>query len=156
MKNSTIIKFLALLIFIWAVMRRNVAPKAPIEPERVAEIMLSWHSLEVVSLKKLQTLWAGYGYIYELMAQPVGDGEKKAEPLSLILKFIAPPQTRLDSVDEGHLRKLMSYQVEQYFYSTVVPLLGDETSVARCVSTTREANGKPGAELLGGVTATSM
>ncbi|KAI2463726.1 phosphotransferase enzyme family protein [Annulohypoxylon bovei var. microspora] len=138
-------------------MRRNVAPRASIEPERVAAIVLSWHSLEVVSLKKLQTLWAGYGYIYELTARTAGDDdEKKAELLPLILKFIAPPQTRLDSGDEGHLRKLMSYEVEQYFYSSVAPLLEDEAAVARCVDTSREAGEKPGAELLGGVTATIM
>ncbi|KAI1453190.1 phosphotransferase enzyme family protein [Annulohypoxylon moriforme] len=136
-------------------MRRNVAPKAPIEPERVAAIMLSWQSLEVVTMKKLQTLWAGYGYIYELTARAIGENDgKKAESIPLILKFIAPPQTRLDSADEGHLRKLMSYEVEQYFYSSVAPQLEDETSVAHCVATTREASGKPGAELLGGVTAT--
>ncbi|KAI0888050.1 phosphotransferase enzyme family protein [Annulohypoxylon maeteangense] len=157
MKNGTILKLLVLIIFIWAVMRRNAAPKVPIEPERVAAIMLSWQSLEVISLKKLQTLWAGYGYIYELKARATGGNDrKKAESLSLILKFIAPPQTRLDSADEGHLRKLMSYEVEQYFYDSVAPLLGDETSVAHCVATTRDASEKPGAELLGGVTATIM
>ncbi|KAI1211246.1 phosphotransferase enzyme family protein [Annulohypoxylon truncatum] len=133
-------------------MRRNAAPKPAIEPERVAAVMLSWHSLEVVSLNKVQTLWAGYGDIYELIARD--QDETRAELYPLILKYIAPPQAHLDSMDEGHLRKLMSYEVEQYFYSSVAPLLEDETPVADCVATTREASGKPGAELLGGITAT--
>ncbi|KAI0139086.1 phosphotransferase enzyme family protein [Hypoxylon sp. NC0597] len=136
------------------------APTNPIEPERVAAIMLSWHSLEIVSCRKMQTLWAGYGYIYELKARATGDDAdrtgKRGELYSLILKFIAPPQTRLDSKDEGHLRKLMSYEVEQYFYNSVAPFLEGETAVAHCIATTRESLGKPGAEMLAGVTATIM
>ncbi|KAI2621933.1 phosphotransferase enzyme family protein [Hypomontagnella submonticulosa] len=145
----------------------------PTEPERVAAIMLSWHSLELVSLRKMQTLWAGYGYIYELTARASNEEvaaeirracshgtdsvwEGKEELFPLILKFIAPPQTRLDKEDEGHLRKLMSYGVEQYFYGTVAPSLEDETPVAHCVATTRDSHGKPGAELLQGLTATIM
>ncbi|KAI0839742.1 phosphotransferase enzyme family protein, partial [Hypoxylon sp. FL0890] len=138
----------------------HVASTNPVEPERVAAIMLSWHSLEIVSCRKMQTLWAGYGYIYELKARPTGDDashtERRAGLYPLILKFIAPPQTRLDSQDEGHLRKLMSYEVEQYFYSSVAPLLEDEIAVAHCVATTRESRGKPGAEMLEGVAATIM
>ncbi|KAI1141500.1 phosphotransferase enzyme family protein [Hypoxylon sp. FL0543] len=139
---------------------RHVPSTNPIEPERVAAIMLSWHSLEIVSCRKMQTLWAGYGYIYELTARATSDdtdnSKKRAELYPLILKFIAPPQARLDSEDEGHLRKLMSYEVEQYFYSSIAPLLEDEIAVAHCVATTRESRGKPGAEMLEGVTATIM
>ncbi|KAI1102052.1 phosphotransferase enzyme family protein [Jackrogersella minutella] len=139
---------------------RHAANNDTIEPERVAAIMLSWHSLEVVSCRKLQTLWAGYGFIYELTARVSSDetnrAERKSDLLPLILKFIAPPRTRLDSEDEGHLRKLMSYEVEQYFYGEVAPLLEDEAAVAHVVATTREKNGKPGAEALEGVTATIM
>ncbi|OTA90532.1 hypothetical protein M434DRAFT_397902 [Hypoxylon sp. CO27-5] len=136
------------------------APTNTIEPERVAAIMLSWHSLEIVSCRRIQTLWAGYGYIYELKARAKGNNvdhtRESAGLYPLILKFIAPPPTRLDSEDEGHLRKLMSYEVEQYFYSSVAPLLGDEIAVAHCIATTRESLGKPGAEMLKGVTATIM
>ncbi|KAI0382167.1 hypothetical protein F5Y04DRAFT_279950 [Hypomontagnella monticulosa] len=145
----------------------------PIEPERVAAIMLSWHSLELVSLRKIQTLWAGYGYIYELTARTSSDkvaaeirtaccrGTDPAwkgteELFPLILKYIAPPQIHPGKEDEGHLRKLMSYGVEQYFYGAVAPYIGDETPVAYCVATTRDSKGKPDAELLEGLTATIM
>ncbi|KAI0113161.1 Ecdysteroid kinase-domain-containing protein [Daldinia grandis] len=134
--------------------------------------MLSWHSLELVSCRKIQTLWAGYGYIYEVKARATSDeavaglrkifgpsihnNTKNTEELfPLILKYIAPPQENLDFEDEGHLRKLMSYGVEQYFYSSVAPLLED-TAVAYCVATTLGSHGKPGAEMLQGLTATIM
>ncbi|KAI8959332.1 Ecdysteroid kinase-domain-containing protein [Daldinia sp. FL1419] len=134
--------------------------------------MLSWHSLEVVSCRKMQTLWAGYGYIYELKARATSNEaaaelrrilnldtlntDEGEELFPLILKYIAPPQTNLDSKDEGHLRKLMSYGVEQYFYSSIAPFLEEDTAVARCIATTLESYGKPGAEMLQGLTATIM
>ncbi|KAI0169220.1 phosphotransferase enzyme family protein [Hypoxylon sp. FL1284] len=149
----------------------SVPPAKAIEPDRVAAIMLSWHGLELVSSRKLQTLWAGYGYIYEIKARSLSSevaselrkaigveaGEDDAQEIfPLVLKFIAPPATNADSEDEGHLRKLMSYGVEQYFYSSVAPHLEDETPVAHCVATTRDSLGKPDAELLEGLTATIM
>ncbi|KAI1777516.1 phosphotransferase enzyme family protein [Hypoxylon cercidicola] len=152
-------------------MRHAPIPPQAIEPERVAAIMLSWHGLELVSSRKLQTLWAGYGYIYEITARALSDqvstelrkaghvdvvNNRNGEVFPLILKFIAPPRTNSGSEDEGHLRKLMSYGVEQYFYSSVVPHLEDETPVAHCVATSRNSHGKPGAELLKGFTATVM
>ncbi|KAI1766938.1 Ecdysteroid kinase-domain-containing protein [Hypoxylon sp. FL1150] len=143
-----------------------------IEPERVAAIMLSWHGLELVSSRRLQTLWAGYGYIYEVKARAISDevsaelrktgridvvhGHDGEDVFSLILKYITPPPTKSDSEDEGHLRKLMSYGVEQHFYSAVVPHLEDETPVAHCVATTRDSYGRPNAELLDGSMATIM
>lgn len=161
-----------ILILTLLVMRHAPIPSSKaIEPERVATIMLSWHGLELVSSRKLQTLWAGYGYIYEITARALSDeisvelrkdnrvdaiNSHTGQVFPLILKFIAPPRTNSDSEDEGHLRKLMSYGVEQYFYSSVVPYLEDETPVAHCVATTRDSHGKPGAELLDGLTATIM
>ncbi|KAI1380411.1 phosphotransferase enzyme family protein [Hypoxylon crocopeplum] len=151
---------------------RHVPSNNQIAPERVAAIMLSWHSLELVSCRKLQTLWAGNGYIYEVKARATSDevaaelrrayriethnSDKGENSFPLILKFIAPPPTRLDREDEGHLRKLMSYEVEQYFYDSVAPQLESETAVAHCIATTRDSRGKPGAELLEGLTATVM
>jgi hypothetical protein len=43
---------------------RSCASVAPHDPNRVASIMLSWHSLDLVSCTNLQTLWAGYGQIH--------------------------------------------------------------------------------------------
>ncbi|KAI2628745.1 phosphotransferase enzyme family protein [Hypoxylon sp. NC1633] len=158
---------LCLLGFVLLVMR-HARPTNAIEPERVAAVMLSWHSLELVSCKKLQTLWAGYGYIYELTARATSDEVaaqlrkayrldtdmvgRATETFPLILKFVAPPPGE----DEGHLRKLMSYEVEQYFYNSIAPHLENETAVAHCVATTRDSGGKPDAELLDGLTATLM
>ncbi|KAI1387516.1 phosphotransferase enzyme family protein [Hypoxylon trugodes] len=157
-KFSTLIKLVCFL-GLWFLVMRHVPTKNAIEPERVAAIMSSWHSLEVVSCKKMQTLWAGYGHIYEVTAREISGKNgvgKESEVLRLVLKFIAPPPTKPESEDEGHLRKLMSYQVEQYFYDSVAPLLEDETAVAHVIATTRDSQGKAGAEELQGLTATVM
>lgn len=50
---------------------------------------------------------------------------------SLILKLITPPPTRAE--DEGHTRKILSYQVEQYFYSHLAPQLPASVPVAKCL-----------------------
>ncbi|KAI1260638.1 phosphotransferase enzyme family protein [Xylariaceae sp. FL1019] len=138
-----------------------------IEPERVAAIMLSWSDLELISLKKTQSLWAGYGHICEVKARatsakanalmqdfsvdPGTDGE-----FDLILKLISLPHTESGSEDEGHLRKMFSYQVEQYFYLAIAPQFSDKVAMARKIATTRDMAGKPGADLLDGLTATLM
>ncbi|KAF7588706.1 hypothetical protein BBP40_005307 [Aspergillus hancockii] len=140
---------------------------APInDPSRVASIMLSWHSLELVSCTILQTLWAGYGHVCAITAQATTD--EAAEHLSelcgvesgaagttypLILKLISPPRKSAGNEDEGHLRKILSYEVEQYFYSEVVPLLGDGIAVAKCLVSTRDMDAE---EELGGLMATIM
>ncbi|KAL4920381.1 hypothetical protein BDW62DRAFT_216209 [Aspergillus aurantiobrunneus] len=127
-------------------------------PDRVARIMLSWHSLDLISCTTLQTLWAGYGQICAITARATTAAA--AEHLSalcgvergeigttypLILKLISPPRSSSGGEeDEGHLRKMLSYEVEQCFYSDVVPLLvdgygdGDGVAVARCLASTRD------------------
>jgi len=139
------------------------------DPDRVASIMLSWHSLDLVSCTKLQTLWAGYGQICAITAR--ASTKEAAMHLSelcgvesgtagttypLILKLISPPRKRASIEDEGHLRKMLSYEVEQRFYSDVVPLLGDEIAVAKCLASTRDMDGKVGEEELKGLMATIM
>ncbi|KAL5116691.1 hypothetical protein ACEQ8H_005440 [Pleosporales sp. CAS-2024a] len=53
---------------------------------------------------------------------------------SLILKLITPPpMARAD--DEGHVRKVLSYQVEQYFYTQLAPQLPSSLPVATCLAT---------------------
>jgi hypothetical protein len=130
--------------------------------------MLSWHSLDLVSCTTLQTLWAGYGHICAITARATTD--EAAEHLSklcgvesaagtiypLILKLISPPRKSTGKLDEGHLRKMLSYEVEQYFYSDVVPLLGDEIAVAKCLASTRGMDGEEGEEELEGLMATIM
>ncbi|KAI5803987.1 kinase-like domain-containing protein [Peziza echinospora] len=64
-----------------------------------------------ISSTQIATLWGGYGHIHRIQASLKNDGKK-----SLILKTIAPPPTRQGTADEGHLRKLLSYKVERWFY----------------------------------------
>ncbi|KAF4121896.1 Pfam:DUF227 [Geosmithia morbida] len=127
--------------------------------------MLSWHSLELVSCTKLQTLWAGYGYICAVTARASTDAAaQKLDSLCrlqsagttgttyrLILKLISPP--RDGRADEGHLRKMLSYEVEQYFYDQVVPRLSaDQVGVAQRLASTRDRQ----TDELAGLTATLM
>ncbi|KAL3459096.1 hypothetical protein BJX64DRAFT_265277 [Aspergillus heterothallicus] len=142
-------------------------------PDRVASLMLAWHALELVSCKTLQTLWAGYGQICAMTARATTDAAAaKLDALCgleggsgsvpgtypLILKLISPPRRsgKGESEDEGHLRKMLSYEVEQCFYSDVVPLLGDDIGVARCLASTRDMDGEDGEEELKGLMATVM
>ncbi|KAJ5691862.1 hypothetical protein N7462_001285 [Penicillium macrosclerotiorum] len=145
-----------------------MAPSLVNDPARVATIMLSWHSLDLISCTTLQTLWAGYGQICAIIVQATTD--EAAEKLSklcgvqlgavgtiypLILKLISPPRENSHE-DEGHLRKMLSYEVEQRFYKDVVPLLGDDLAVAQCLASTRDMAGKEGEEELRGLMATIM
>jgi hypothetical protein len=146
-------------------------------PDRVASIMLSWHSLDLISCETLQTLWAGYGKICAVTARartdeaaanlealrgikPESAAGKKGSIYPLILKYISPPRnsggSEDEDEDEGHLRKMLSYEVEQYFYSDVVPLLGDDIAVAKCLASTRDMDGEEGEEELEGLMATIM
>ncbi|KAJ5670653.1 uncharacterized protein N7477_006016 [Penicillium maclennaniae] len=146
-----------------------MAPLPANDPERVASIMLSWHSCDLVSCTTLQTLWAGYGHICAIIARAMTEGAAKhlsqlcgvtmgaaGSTYPLILKLISPPRKSSGDHDEGHLRKMLSYEVEQYFYSNVVPLLGDEIGVAKCLSSTRNMDGQPGEDELAGLMATIM
>ncbi|KAI1826762.1 kinase-like domain-containing protein [Xylaria intraflava] len=133
-----------------------------IDAERVAAILLSRHSLEAVSVKKAQALWAGYGHICEVTARATSaeaaarmrrmHGDIGEETFALILKIISPPATPSGSDVEGHLRKILSYGVEQTFYSSVAPLLGD-LPMARCIAAT---DGGSDSGIPAGLTATLM
>ncbi|KAL4890494.1 hypothetical protein BDV59DRAFT_184639 [Aspergillus ambiguus] len=143
---------------------------APPTNDRVASIMLSWHSLDLVSCTTLQTLWAGYGHICAITARAITDAAARhldelcgtesgtaGSTYALILKLISPPPQRSTaSADEGHLRKMLSYEVEQCFYTEVVPHLGDDIAVAGCLASTRDMAGNSGEEELRGMIATIM
>lgn len=62
---------------------------------------------------------------------------KAGDTFQLILKLISPPKssTTAGQADEGHLRKMFSYEVEQYFYRHIVPGL-DGLGVAKCLAST--------------------
>ncbi|KAI1185171.1 kinase-like domain-containing protein [Nemania serpens] len=175
---------LPFLVIVWSTFhtregpQEEASPEGPVwstmghavDAEQVAATMLSWHSLELVSLKKLQSLWAGYGHICQVTARATstaaaermremygdiavaGEGGE-SEVFPLILKLISPPPAASDVEDEGHLRKVMSYAVEQEFYGSIAPRLGRDLPMARCIAATQ---GKPGSDTPEGVSATMM
>jgi hypothetical protein len=51
---------------------------------------------------------------------------------------------------------MLSYEVEQYFYSEVVPQLGSDIGVANCLASTRDMNNAKGSSELTGLMATIM
>jgi hypothetical protein len=55
---------------------------------------------------------------------------------SYILKLISPPSTSRS--DEGHTRKILSYQIEQYFYTELAPQLPATIPVAKCLASINE------------------
>ncbi|KAF2180088.1 hypothetical protein K469DRAFT_741368 [Zopfia rhizophila CBS 207.26] len=123
-------------------------PAAP-SPSEVASALLTEKGLQLRSLKVLQSLWAGYGYICHINASPEtspnssGRTSRSAstvnsnistpqETQSFILKLITPPPPKAN--DEGHTRKILSYQVEQYFYTHLAPQLPSWLPVAQCLA----------------------
>lgn len=104
----------------------------------IASSLLAQRDLEIVSCGTLQSLWAGYGHVCSVEATPrsqstAGDQTEGAARLSLILKYISPPVSANVS-GEGHIRKVLSYQVEQYFYTHLAPQLPESVAVAECIA----------------------
>lgn len=110
--------------------------------EAVASQLLSAKGLKLISYTTIQSLWAGYGHICRLSAVPASDistDMPKHEPISLVLKYISPPVTNPNHLqNEGHLRKILSYQIEQYFYTHLAPQMPDNIAVAECLSSIDE------------------
>nr|POE51671.1 hypothetical protein CFP56_25878 [Quercus suber] len=108
---------------------------------RVADFILNPLGWNVSSCTVIQTLWAGYGQICRLQALPSNPTRNSDKPRSLILKYVAPPRSKANlSQDEGHLRKLISYQVEQHFYVHLAPTMSSENAVAHCWGHVQEAD----------------
>lgn len=71
--------------------------------------------MSVVSRKDIATLWSGYGKVTRLT---FADGS------TLVKKQISPPSMQQsDRVDESHMRKMISYEVERYFYTQIAPMI---------------------------------
>ncbi|PSR79821.1 hypothetical protein BD289DRAFT_441883 [Coniella lustricola] len=115
------------------------------ETERVAQDLLAQHNLQLVSCRNLQSLWAGYGHICHILAKstrPATGSDSNSDNDSdetqvtpLILKYIAPPGASPNArPDEGHIRKLLSYQVELAFYTHLAPQLPSDVAVAKCLA----------------------
>ncbi|KAF4987456.1 hypothetical protein FGRMN_10359 [Fusarium graminum] len=132
------------------------------QSKRVAKLLLEPLGLKITSFEKLQTLWAGYGHICALTAKPadakaavavrhLAHAKGSNNTFFLILKLIAPPP---GPTDEGHLRKILSYDVEQYFYEKIAPQLNPDVAVAHCLTSSWEL--KHGDGELKDLTATIM
>ncbi|CAG8974992.1 hypothetical protein HYALB_00011176 [Hymenoscyphus albidus] len=61
------------------------------------------------------------------------DNSTPLEFQSWILKYIAPPSTKR-SGDEGHVRKILSYHIEQYFYTYLANQMPADIPVATCLA----------------------
>src|SRR5205809_408216 len=122
--------------------------------ESKAYTMLGWHGLRLESLRPIQSLWAGYGHICTVVASPAsqdadydmhdchGYFTDSDSLYPLILKLISPPPMDTAQENESHLRKMLSYEVEQYFYTQVAPHLPGDVAVAGCVSSTWDMAGR--------------
>ena len=89
----------------------------------------------VDSSTRIATLWSNYGSIdrvHVTILDPLDSGEKstKAVKTSLILKTVAPPPIQ-GNADEGHLRKLLSYEAERFFYHHLAHRLPAGAKVAK-------------------------
>jgi hypothetical protein len=136
-----------------------------------AQEMLRWRSLKLGDSKELQKLWAGYGYICAITATPDGQNDEKiglveelygslkgsGESYPFVMKFISPPDAEAAGESESYHRKMLSYEVEQYFYTQIAPRLPEDVAVADCIASTYSLDHTlPGAKKLKGVTATIM
>jgi hypothetical protein len=122
---ATLISVSVIAVRFWALRKEPMPP--PRSPDEVASALLTEKGLNLVSVSLLQSLWAGYGQICRLTAT-----NSSSKTHSLVLKLITPPPTRAG--DEGHTRKILSYQVEQYFYSHLAPQLPASVPVAKCLA----------------------
>jgi len=112
----------------------NSAMPARPGPDEVASSLLVEKRLQLQSSERIQSLWAGYGQIARIFAV----SDKPTNPESYILKLVTPPSARAD--DEGHIRKMLSYQVEQYFYSELARQMPTYIPVATCLKSIHKRN----------------
>jgi hypothetical protein len=111
-------------------------------PTDVASSLLAAKGLHLQSVEVLQSLWAGYGQICRITATP-DTSANYPSPISpnsqsYILKLITPPPTKVNN--EGHIRKILSYQVEKYFYIFLASQLPPSIPVAKYIASVNEAH----------------
>jgi thiamine kinase-like enzyme len=104
-------------------------------PRELASALLAEKGLQLQSIKSIQSLWAGYGEIFRVHAIPNDsqdnpDTTRKSQ--SYILKLVTPPPTKAG--DEGYTRKILSYRVEQYFYTHLAAKMPLSIPVASCLA----------------------
>ncbi|GAO51013.1 hypothetical protein SAICODRAFT_30146 [Saitoella complicata NRRL Y-17804] len=81
-------------------------------------------SFTVTNSEQIATLWSGYGSITRLH---LGAPHKR----TAILKRITPPSPSRDDEEEGHRRKVISYEVERWFYTDLLPSLKLQNKAAK-------------------------
>jgi hypothetical protein len=113
----------------------NSMPSSPSSKE-VASALLATKGLRLQHVRVIQSLWAGYGQICHITATSESDVSETPKEHSYILKLITPPPTKAN--DEGHTRKILSYQVEQYFYSHLAHQLPSSIAVAQRLGSINE------------------
>lgn len=134
--------------------------QSQVDIDRVANDLLATKRLRLVSCRTLQSLWAGYGHICHILAVSSVDeaseqDQEFSRQTSFILKYITPPHVGHGSKpEEGHIRKLLSYQVELAFYTHLAPQLPPDVAVATChasfnsgTASTQEHNGDADADV---------
>jgi hypothetical protein len=85
--------------------------------------------LQLLSHTQIASLWSSYGSITSLNVLQKNEGRDQ-QTSSLILKSIHPPAMQ-GTADESHLRKLLSYEVERFFYAHLASRLPADVKVAR-------------------------
>lgn len=139
-----VLPFLLLFSFLFNPRAPRGTMSPPPSAKDVSALLLGKQGLRVLQVRTIQSLWAGYGQICNVTATS-DQSNTVDEPLekrsSYILKLITPPLTKAN--DEGHTRKILSYQVEQYFYSRLAPQLPSSIPVPKCLGSINEhhANG---------------
>jgi hypothetical protein len=113
----------------------DIMPSSPSSKD-VATALLARKDLRLQHVKVIQSLWAGYGQICHITATSESNVLETPKEHSYILKLITPPPTNAN--DEGHTRKILSYQVEQYFYAHLAPQLPSLVPVAQCLGSINE------------------
>lgn len=96
---------------------------------------------QVQSIVRIATLWSNYGSIERVSLRPKKGSS--APNRFIIVKTVSPPWTDDDAADEGHLRKLLSYEVERWFYHHLSTRLPGEAKVAISYPITTTNEGRP-------------
>lgn len=83
----------------------------------------------VHSTTRIATLWSNYGSIERVTLRPSDEHITSPDRL-IIIKSVSPPQPSNDEANQGHVRKLLSYEVERWFYHHLSNRLPKEAKVA--------------------------
>ena len=84
---------------------------------------------------QIASLWSNYGHIYRVHVKSTDSSAPKV----FILKSIHPPQ--LPNPSESHIRKLLSYEVERWFYHHYAARLPATVKVAKAYISTADSDG---------------